>query len=232
MDKFCVIIPAAGQGKRMNSCVNKQFLQLLGIPVIIHTLRAFQASENINHIILVCAPGEEEYYRQEILHKYDIAKPTTVVAGGKERQDSVRSGLAVIDDDCKYVMIHDGARPLVTEDLISRLADEVRLSDAAVAGVQVKDTIKKSDAKGYVVETLQRDRLWHVQTPQVFNLNLVKKAHELAKAAGYYGTDDATLVEWMGAPVKLVPGIYENIKITTPEDIITAEAILKRRGSR
>ncbi len=229
MDKIKAIIPAAGRGKRMKSYLNKQFMLLQGMPMIVHTLRVFQAAEAVTEIVLVCAPGEEEYYRREILGSYEITKPVLVVAGGRERQDSVYHGLLSIEGDCDYVMVHDGARPLVTAELISRIAEEVKVVNAVVAGVPVKDTIKRTDAGGIIVDTLQRERLWHVQTPQAFKYTLLKQAHEQARAAEYCGTDDASLVERVGVPVKIIPGSYENIKITTPEDIIIAETILQGR---
>ncbi|MHB9095403.1 MAG: 2-C-methyl-D-erythritol 4-phosphate cytidylyltransferase [Eubacteriales bacterium] len=232
MDKIKAIIPAAGQGRRMKSYLNKQFMLLQGMPIIVHTLRVFQAADIISDIVLVCGAGEEEYYRKEILLNYEITKPTVVVPGGKERQDSVYRGISTISDDGGYVMIHDGARPLATVDLINRIAEEVVLSGAVVAGVPVKDTIKRTDAGGFIIDTLQRERLWHIQTPQAFKLDLIKLAHEQAKGADYYGTDDATLVERMGVGVRIIPGSYENIKITTPEDIIVAETILQGREKR
>lgn len=224
------VLPAAGQGKRMKSALNKQFMLLQGMPIIVHTLRVFQAAEVISKIVLVCSDGEEGYYSKDILLNYDIHKPVDVVTGGRERQDSVYRGLLDISDECEYVLIHDGARPLVTVDLICRAAEEVSLAGAVVAGVPVKDTIKRTDNGGYIVDTLQRDLLWHVQTPQAFRMDLIMKAHKEARNAGFYGTDDATLVERFGTRVKIIPGSYENIKITTPEDIIIAEAILRRRG--
>ncbi|WP_418791395.1 2-C-methyl-D-erythritol 4-phosphate cytidylyltransferase [Phosphitispora sp. TUW77] len=230
MDKFTAIIPAAGQGRRMKSYLNKQFILLKGMPIIVHTLRVFQDAGIISDIVLVCASGEEEYYRQDILSNYGISKPTVVVAGGSERQDSVYCGLEAIDDSSDYIMIHDGARPLLPINLINRLAEEVKITGAVVAGVPVSDTIKRTDAGGIIIDTVMRKRLWSIQTPQVFRLDLIKKAHKLAKAAEFMGTDDATLVERLGVPVKVIPGSYENIKITTPEDIVVAEAILKRRG--
>lgn len=230
MDKLTAIIPAAGQGRRMKSYLSKQFMLLQDLPIIVHTLRVFQAAEIIDNIVLVCASGEEGYYRKEILLNYEITKPTAVVTGGKERQDSVYCGLLSVTDSHNFVMVHDGARPLVTVDLITRVAEEVRANIAVVAGVPVKDTIKRTDAGGNIIETLDRERLWHIQTPQAFDVNLLKRAHGQAKTADYYGTDDASLVERMGHPVKIIPGSYENIKITTPEDIVVAETILQGRG--
>lgn len=232
MESFKAVIPVAGQGKRMQSDINKQFMLLQGMPIIVHTLRIFQAATIINEIVLICGPGEEQYYKQEVLRDYGITKPVTVVTGGKERQDSVYYGLQSISEVNCYVMIHDGVRPLVTLDLISRMAEEVVLTGAVVAGVPVKDTIKRTDAGGYIIDTVQRENLWQIQTPQAFELGLVKQAHERARAEAFYGTDDATLLERQGVGIKIIYGSYENIKITTPEDIVVAETILQGRARR
>jgi len=232
LDRFPVIIPAAGQGKRMGGHVNKQLILLQGMPVIAHTLRIFQAAVNISDIILVCPPGEEEYYREEIITRYGITKPTDIVAGGKERQDSVHFGLSAIPDDCGYVMVHDGARPLATAQLVDRVASEVKYVGAVVTGVPVKDTVKRTDPEGHITQTLRREGLWSIQTPQAFRMEVLKKAHLLARTEGFYDTDDAALVERLGVGVRVVMGSYENIKITTPEDVIIADAILRRREDR
>lgn len=229
MDKMTAIILAAGQGKRMKSQLSKQFILLQGMPIIVHTLRVFQAAEEIGECILVCGPGEEGFYHSEMLHDFGITKRIQVIPGGQERQDSVYCGLARVSSDCSYVMIHDGARPLVTVDIISRVAEEVKITGAVTVGVPVKDTIKRTDAGGFITDTLQRERLWHIQTPQAFQRELIVRAHEQAQTTGFYGTDDASLVECLGVPVKIIPGSYENLKITTPEDIIVAETILKGR---
>ncbi len=229
MDKMIAIILAAGQGKRMKSHLSKQFILLQGMPIIVHTLRVFQAAEEIDECILVCGQGEEGFYRPEILHDFGLTKQVQVTPGGKERQDSVYCGLAKVSSDCSYVMIHDGARPLVTVDVISRVAEEVKITGAVTVGVPVKDTIKRTDAGGFITDTLPRERLWHIQTPQGFRRELIIRAHEQAQAVGFYGTDDASLIERLGNPVKIIPGSYENLKITTPEDIIVAETILKGR---
>lgn len=229
MDKFAVVIPAAGQGKRMESDRNKQFILLRNQPVIVHTLKAFQASEIISAIVLVCALGEEEYYQTEIFPGLQITKPTIVTVGGPERQDSVYKGLLNVPVDCDFVMIHDGARPFISIELINLVAEAVKINGAVALGIPVKDTIKLTDDKGYITDTLNRDRLWSIQTPQAFSIDLIKTAHLQAAASRYYGTDDASLVERMGVLVRVILGSYDNIKITTPEDIIVAEGILARR---
>lgn len=229
MGKITAVIPAAGQGKRMGNGFNKQFMTLRGMPIIAHTLRVFMAAGEVDDIILVCASGEEEYYRTEILPRYSLIKPVAIVTGGKERQDSVFCGLAAAAGDCEHILIHDGARPLVTGDIITRTVREVQRSSAVTVGIPVKDTIKKTDHQGIITETLLRDNLWHIQTPQAFSAELIMRAHGQARADGFTGTDDAALVERLGFPVKVITGSYENIKITTPEDIAVAETILYGR---
>jgi 2-C-methyl-D-erythritol 4-phosphate cytidylyltransferase len=199
------------------------------MPIIVHTLRVFQAAQEIYECVLVCGQWEEGFYRPEFLRNFGLTKRIQVIRGGQERQDSVYCGLAKVSSDCSYVMIHDGARPLVTVDLISRVAAAVKITDAVTVGVPVKDTIKRTDADGFITDTLPRERLWHIQTPQAFRRELIVRAHEQAQTAGFYGTDDASLVERLGDLVKIIPGSYENLKITTPEDIIVAETILKGR---
>lgn len=230
MDKFTVVIPAAGQGKRMQGDRNKQFLLLEGVPIIVHTLRVFQKSPVIHDIVLVCGMGEVDYYWAELIPGCGIDKPIKVVTGGVQRQDSVYQGLISIPSETRYVMIHDGARPLITQDLIGSLAKEVLDHKAVVPGVPVKDTIKKTNDLGFIIDTPLRENLWNVQTPQVFDRDLILKAYQEAFRNGFYGTDDASLVERLGVPVKIISGSYENIKITTPDDLIAAEAIIRRRA--
>jgi 2-C-methyl-D-erythritol 4-phosphate cytidylyltransferase len=221
-----VVIPAAGQGKRMGAGHNKQFIELQSVPVIIHTLRVFDQDPWCKNIILVINEKEKEQF-ERLLRRYRIQKVAALVNGGQERQYSVYNGLLAVRD-ADIVLIHDGARPFVTKSLIHRLVEEVQQSGAAIAAVPVKDTIKR--VKDFVVtETVERSSLWSVQTPQAFRRSLVIQAHEQAKKAGYIGTDDASLVERMGHDVKIVEGDYQNIKLTTPEDLIFAEAILANR---
>lgn len=230
MDRICALIAAAGQGKRMESDRNKQFLLINGLPVIVHTLLVFQKAAIIDDIVIICAAGEEDYYLKDIIPKYGITKCCSVTTGGAQRQDSVLRGLQALGPDTGYVMIHDGARPFVTEELIIASAEQVVDYKAVIPGVPVKDTIKRTDSRGIITETPVRDGLWQIQTPQAFEINLIKRAYLEAMNDGFYGTDDASLVERQGFPVKVIPGSYENIKITTPEDIIIAEAILRRRS--
>lgn len=230
MDKYTAIIPAAGQGKRMQGDRNKQFMLLGGIPIIVHTLRVFQESPVIHDVIIVCGREEVDYYRAQLIPDYGIKKSVRVVTGGEQRQDSVYRGLVSAPSESRYVMIHDGARPLITQELINSLAKEVIDHGAVVPGVPVKDTIKKTDNSGFIIDTPPRENLWHVQTPQVFDRELIFRAHKEALKTRFYGTDDASLVERLGVPVKIISGSYENLKITTPDDLIAAEAIIRRRA--
>ncbi|MGE5591611.1 MAG: 2-C-methyl-D-erythritol 4-phosphate cytidylyltransferase [Bacillota bacterium] len=222
------IIPAAGQGTRMGGGTAKQFLPLLGKPMLAHTLAAFEAATSITQVVLVVGSDLLDACRREIVERYGFRKVHGIVPGGKERQDSVYSGLRSLGPGYDLVMVHDAARPLVTPEILDRAVAEARGKGAVVAAVPVKDTIKVVDA-GAVVETPERDRLWAAQTPQVFPYALLLEAHQAALEDGFMGTDDAALVERLGRPVHIVEGSPENLKITTPEDLMLAEAILSRR---
>jgi 2-C-methyl-D-erythritol 4-phosphate cytidylyltransferase len=227
--KTTAVIPAAGQGRRMKAETNKQYLPLAGVPLVVHTLQVFQKEPLIDEICLVVAPEEVFWCQEKIVNHYGFSKVRTVLAGGKERQDSVYRGLQALPEDCQWVAVHDGARPLLIDHILQQTIREAWEHDAAVAAVPVKDTIKVATANGLVRTTLNRQSLWSVQTPQVFNRHLLQKAYEIAFKEKYYGTDDASLVERLGFNVKLVTGDYENLKITTPEDLELAEVILARR---
>lgn len=221
------VILAAGLGKRMQAGHNKQFIEICGQSVLTHTLTVFAQIPEIAKIVLVVRAGEEDTCRNMIP---EIAENKTVLAiGGKERQDSVHNGIRAITWECEYILIHDGARPLVTEEVIRRTLLAAQNSGAAICAVPVKDTIKQADSDGNVLATIPRESLWAVQTPQVFRADLIRRAYENAYVHNHYGTDDASLVEYLGEKIKIVTGDYENIKITTPEDIPTAEQILQKR---
>lgn len=221
------VILAAGLGKRMQAGHNKQFIEICGQSVLTHTLTVFAQIPEIAKIVLVVRAGEEDPCRNMIP---EIAESKTVLAiGGKERQDSVHNGIRAITWECEYILIHDGARPLITEEVIRRTLLAAQNSGAAICAVPVKDTIKQADSDGNVLATIPRESLWAVQTPQVFRADLIRRAYENAYFHNHYGTDDASLVEYLGEAVKIVTGDYENIKITTPEDIPTAEQILHKR---
>lgn len=218
--KNVAIVLAAGQGKRMNSKVQKQFLLIKEKPVLYYTLNAFEKSPQITEMILVTGKDEIEYCQKEIVDKYGFGKVRKIVAGGKERYHSVYHGIQAIDE-ADYVLIHDGARPFVDEEIIARVCDAVAEHKACVVGMPVKDTIKIADEEGFAAQTPDRRRVWQVQTPQTFEYELIKNAYEKLLAEEPEGiTDDAMVVETMtNHKVKLVEGSYRNIKITTPEDL-------------
>ena len=227
------IVLAAGQGKRMQSSVHKQYLLIKGKPVLYYPLKAFEDSI-IDDIVLVVGEGEEDFCQREVLDKYGFHKIRAIVRGGKERYHSVAYGIRSINWECDYIFIHDGARPFVDDEIIKRVFDEVRRSKACAVGMPVKDTIKIADEKGFVAGTPDRARIWQIQTPQVFEKQLIAAAYERLLmeekkliAEGVMVTDDAMVVEYfMNTPVKLVHGSYENIKITTPEDLKIAETFV------
>ncbi|MGD0021772.1 MAG: 2-C-methyl-D-erythritol 4-phosphate cytidylyltransferase [Smithellaceae bacterium] len=227
------IIPAGGVGKRLKAQKAKQYLLLDSVPVLIHTLEVFQRVKVIDEIILVLSPGNVPSARQQLINKYDLRKITNVVAGGKERQDSVRNGLAAINGKCDVVVIHDAVRPFVTEEIIKKVVAAAKTTGAASAGVKAKDTIKETQKNNLVSVTIPRQNVWLTQTPQAFKFELLKKAYVTAYRDKYYGTDDASLVERIGIKVKMVEGSYENIKITTREDMMIANVLMKKKtGSK
>ena len=227
--KCTAIVLAAGQGKRMNSSVQKQFLMLKGKPLLYYSLDCFQKSKEIEDIILVTGKECIDFCKQEIIEMYGFTKVSKVVAGGKERYDSVYAGLCACEDS-DYVFIHDGARPFVTEEIIRRVKAAVLEFQACIAGMPSKDTVKIADSNQMVKETPNRSTVWNIQTPQAFSYALIKEAHEIARTKNMETiTDDAMVVEtYKNAPVRLVEGAYENIKITTPEDILIAEKFLEK----
>lgn len=229
--KVSAIIAAAGQGKRMGRDQNKIYLSLEGQTILGLTLKQLEQIDTIEEFIIVVRADEMDYCRNKILQKINLVKPYKMIVGGKERQDSVRAGLAALSDHTDYVMVHDGARPLVSIEIIDHALEEAKKHGTAVLAVPVKDTIKVVDDAGFVESTPTRAKLRAIQTPQIFRKDLIIQAYEKAEEIGFVGTDDASLVEAMGQPVRLVPGSYENIKITTPEDLLLAQEILRGRSS-
>lgn len=229
--KNTAIVLAAGQGKRMNSKIQKQFLEIQGHPVLYYSLRAFQDSPLIQEIILVTGEDVISYCKEEIVKKYGFTKVTRVIAGGKERYDSVYAGLLACEDS-EYVFIHDGARPFITEEILERGLWGARETGACVVGVPSKDTVKLADADGFVKETPDRSSVWTIQTPQIFSYSLIRNAHESIRKKDMSSvTDDAMVVEQeTGVKVALREGSYQNIKITTPEDLDIAESFLRRKS--
>lgn len=250
-EKACctAIVLAAGRGSRMGTKIHKQYLLLAGRPVLYYSLNVFQKSAVIDEIILVTGMGEEAYCRNEIVEKYGFSKVGRILSGGAERYDSVWNGLQAVKKE-GYTFIHDGARPFVDEEMLLRAYETVKVHKACVVGMPVKDTIKIADAAGDVAGTPDRSALWMVQTPQVFETGLVKRAYEMlmqrkkcaasrnlaaeenqepAQTKGQSViTDDAGAVEeLLHHPVRLVQGSYQNMKITTPDDLIIGEAFVK-----
>ncbi len=228
MKKVLAIIVAGGKGKRIGADISKQYLNISGKPIIVHTLKVFEDSSVIDSIIVVCHPDEVDFCRQNIIKKFGFKKIIKIVKGGKERQDSVRNGLNAVPKSYDITVIHDAVRPFVSRSIIKKSVSEARKAGASVVCVPVKDTIKEV-SEGYAAKTLQRQRLWAVQTPQTFKTDIIKEAHKKAFEKGINATDDSSLVEILGCKVKVVEGSYENIKITTPEDLIIGEEILKNR---
>ena len=228
-EKNTAIVLAAGQCKRMNSRIQKQFLEIDHRPVLYYSLECFQKSPLIQDIILVTGEEMISYCKKEIVERYNFTKVTKVIAGGKERYDSVYQGLLACED-CDYVFIHDGARPFVTEAMLERGVFGVQETGACAIGMPSKDTIKISDKEGFVQSTPDRSRVWSVQTPQIFAYSLIRSAHESLRRKDMTGvTDDAMVVEQeSGVRIRLVEGSYQNIKITTPEDLDIAETFLKK----
>lgn len=223
--KYEIIVLAAGQGKRMKAGRNKQFLTIQNVPLIIHTLQKFEQDPWCSGIVLVVNKKEVAIF-EELLTEYPIQKVQSLTVGGDERQHSVYNGLKSLKQ-AQMVLIHDGARPFVQQNTIHELVEKAASDKAAVLAVPVKDTIKRVE-QGTVIETVERSSLWAIQTPQAFLFDVVMDAHEKAKTNEYLGTDDASLVEKAGQKVSIVEGNYDNIKLTTPEDLLYAEAILTK----
>lgn len=237
-EKRCTaIVLSAGQGRRMGTSVQKQYIEIAGRPVIYYTLKAFQDSGIIDDIILVVGKAQERYAEEEIVQKYQFSKVKAIIAGGAERYDSVWQGLKVIRDNklegsqSDYIFIHDGARMFVDSDTLERGYETVLKYRACVAGMPSKDTVKLVDEQALAVQTPQRKYVWTVQTPQIFEKSLIIEAYSrLMREQCIEVTDDAMVVEqMMKVPVKLFEASYENIKITTPEDLAIAEGFLRRR---
>lgn len=226
MEKYTAIVLAAGVGKRMNSKIQKQYMLLGGKPVLFYALDAFEKSR-VDEIILVVGKGEIEYCRKEIVEKYKIHKVTKIVEGGKERYHSVYEGLKAMDT-ADYVLIHDGARPFLNQQILVRAMEAVKQYQACVVGMPVKDTIKITTEDGFSKETPERKHVWMIQTPQCFSYPLIFDAYQkMLQNEDTTITDDAMVLEKVkGLPVKMVEGSYRNIKITTPEDLLVAEAYL------
>lgn len=226
---YQVIIPAAGQGKRMGAGKNKVLLELNDLPVLIHTLKVFQKDEKCVGIFLAINPLEEENLKA-ILTENQITKVQALVPGGKERQYSIYNALKHVKQE-GIILVHDAARPFIDQELIHPLVEAAEEEGAAILAVPVKDTVKKA-AGNIVTETVDRTSLWAVQTPQAFRFATLMEAYRKADEDDFLGTDDASLVERLGDEVVIVKGNYDNIKLTTPEDLYFAEAIIRKRDQR
>ncbi len=229
MKKVCAVIVAAGKGTRMGAGINKQFLIIKDKPILYYTLKIFEGCDSIDEIVLVTAKKEIEYCKSDIVERYNIRKVSNIVEGGLERQQSVYNGLKACND-CEIVLIHDGARPFVDSRIINEGIDYAKRYGACTCGVQPKDTIKLKAEDGFSDSTLDRDTLFSVQTPQSFKYNLIVNCHENAFKENIKATDDTSIVEYCGHKVFLYEGSYNNIKITTPEDLVIGEKILENLG--
>ncbi len=223
------VVPAAGAGHRMGRAVKKQFLSLGGEPVLSHTLRVLQSCTEVDAVILVVPEADRAFCETQIVQRRGAQKIAAIVPGGPERQDSVYAGLLAAGNGVRQVLIHDGVRPFLSPRMVRETCRLAEAGLSAVTGIPVSDTIKSADADRRVMQTLARESLWAVQTPQAFPWAALWDAHQQALQDGFRATDDAALVERMGLPVKIVMGSRENIKITSPEDLIVAEAILSAR---
>lgn len=220
-----MVIPAAGQGKRMGADRNKLLLEVDGKPVIVHTLNVFEQDHQCRGILLAIHPDDRTQLEQ-LLEKYHITKVKSMVDGGKERQQSVY--FALRQAEAPIVLVHDGARPFIQLPTVHKLVQKAHDNGAAIAAVPVKDTIKKV-LNGIVEQTIERSSLWSIQTPQAFRLSLIMRAYDEAERTGFAGTDDASLVEQIGENIQVVEADYDNIKLTTKEDLVFAEAIIRKR---
>lgn len=223
---YTVVLPAAGSGKRMKADKNKLLLELFGKPIFLYTLEVFEQDPQCEAIWLAVKADERPIIEQYVTDS-GITKVRGYAEGGIERQDSVRACLEAIPP-CEVVLVHDAARPFISREVIGRLVAAATESGAAIAGVPVKDTIKKA-ASGIIQETVDREALWMIQTPQAFTYDLILKAARTAAQDGFQGTDEAMLVERLNLPVQIIESTYENVKMTTPDDLIYGKAILESR---
>ncbi len=225
--KADTVIVSAGKGHRFTEGKKKQFHFLAGKPILAHTLDKFETCPLIRSVLLVVGQEDMDFCLKEVIEKYKFQKISQIVPGGKRRQESVKNGMDVLPKDTDIVVIHDGVRPFVTKAMIEDSIHSAIRYGAVVLAMPVKDTIKMSNPDGTVLKTLDRESLWQVQTPQTFQVNIIKEAYHRATEDGFIGTDDASLVERMGVKVHILPGSYTNIKITTPEDLLLANLFVK-----
>lgn len=227
------IIPAAGAGKRIGGAIPKPFLQIGGRPILAHTLDVFERCDSVDEVILVVGMADLQVCTEEVVDRYGFTKVRKIISGGKKRQDSVWEGLKAVEAGTEIVVIHDGVRPFIAPKHLSESIERCRECGAVITAVPVKDTIKEAEDGAdthhpLVIGTLDRKRLWAIQTPQTFAFNLILRAYQHAMEAHITATDDAALVERLGHPVHILRGSYRNIKITTPEDLALGEMILSQ----
>jgi 2-C-methyl-D-erythritol 4-phosphate cytidylyltransferase len=225
---ICAVIVAGGSGSRMKAAVRKQYLNLTGVPIVARTLMALDRHPDLDRMVLVLPEHDLEWCRASILAPLSLDHDIQLVAGGRRRQDSVFNGLTAIGVSDGTVMIHDGVRPFVRLSLMDALLAGVKISGGCIPGIPATDTVKQVDANGMIVSTLNRQQIRLAQTPQTFSLDLIRCAHQLAGQQGFTATDDASIAEFAGETVTVVPGDPDNIKITTPEDLLIAKAISAR----
>lgn len=226
--KISVIIAAGGIGKRMNLKENKLLINLDGMPIIARTVSIFEKNPFIDEIVLV-VPKKDFESIKKIVKDFNYKKVSKIVEGGETRQDSVFNGLTAVDTLSDLVVIHDGARPFLTNEILEKVIERAKKTDAAIVAVKVKDTVKQVNSSLFIEKTLDRNLLWQAQTPQVFKTSLIKEIYKWAKDNNLIATDDASLAESYGVKVSVVEGSYENIKITTKEDLMIGEAILSSK---
>ena len=222
----CAVVPAGGLGTRMGGTVPKQFLNLNGKPILYYTLKALQESGLISELILVVPKKEYSNACNQWLGKPEIV--TKVVVGGAKRQDSVYNGFCEVSRESEIVLVHDGVRPFLSHKMIRETINAAREYGAAITAIPVHDTIKRVDASGLVSQTVERENLWRVQTPQAFQYKILNEAFKKANSENFYGTDEGTLIEHLGAPVKVIEGSEKNIKITQPEDLELSETYISK----
>jgi len=223
--KVGAIIPAAGRGKRIGASVPKQFLEIQGKPLLHHTLTVFASCKLIDYVVLVMPQADVDEMGEDWLNKYDIVRE--VVVGGEQRQDSVYNGFNSLEEGTDIVVVHDGVRPFTTPQMITATVEAAQQHGAAITAIPVSDTVKQA-ADGFVKQTVSRDGLWRVQTPQAFQYGLLQQAFKKAKKDSYYGTDEGSLIDYLGERVRIVPGSELNIKITRKEDLVLGESLLSR----
>jgi len=228
--RVAALVVAAGEGRRMGDHQQKAFLSLKGVPILVHAMQPFEACIRVQTLHLVLREQDLRSWHQEILGNFPFKKTNPPVPGGPTRQDSVRLGLESIGDDIDIVLIHDGDRPFADTPMLERLLDTMEEEQAAVVGVPAKETMKIVSSHGHVLETPARETLWRIQTPQAFDYAIIVQAHRKAVAEGVVAPDDSALVERLGIPVAVVQGSYRNIKITTPEDLLIAQAFFENPG--